>query len=156
MLGKRFQRTTSMAQIGPNACPSTTEEQYPPSEPISQWEILKQAEEMMKMMMAAAGSGSASQSDAAPVRAPVRNPGHHAQAAFQQASETLIPRVSFLENCFLCKRRLKHERDIFIYRGDAAFCTEECRQRQILKDESHARGASSEKGSASAETAVAA
>ncbi|MCO5590984.1 hypothetical protein L7F22_044960 [Adiantum nelumboides] len=155
MLGKRFQRTTSMAQIGPNACPPATEEQFPPSEPISQWEILKQAEEMMKMMMAAAGSSSG-QSDAAPVRAAARTSGHHAQAAFQQASEMLIPRVTFLDNCFLCKRRLKHERDIFIYRGDAAFCTEECRQRQILKDESRAMGASSEKKCASVETAVAA
>ncbi|KAH7387899.1 hypothetical protein KP509_16G047500 [Ceratopteris richardii] len=69
--------------------------------------------------------------------------------------------LGFLEECFLCKRRLRHERDIFIYRGDTAFCSEECRHRQILSYERRsARGASGKRGtvanSSSAETTVAA
>ncbi|GMH29788.1 hypothetical protein Nepgr_031631 [Nepenthes gracilis] len=41
----------------------------------------------------------------------------------------------FLESCFLCKKPLGHDRDIFMYRGDTPFCSEECRQEQIEIDE---------------------
>lgn len=41
----------------------------------------------------------------------------------------------FLESCFLCKKPLGNNRDIFMYRGDAPFCSEECRQEQIEMDE---------------------
>ncbi|MCE0482588.1 FCS-Like Zinc finger 1 [Datura stramonium] len=41
----------------------------------------------------------------------------------------------FLEACFLCKKPLGHNRDIFMYRGDTPFCSEECRQEQIEMDE---------------------
>ncbi|CAL4982854.1 unnamed protein product [Urochloa decumbens] len=39
---------------------------------------------------------------------------------------------SFLQRCFLCRRELADGRDIYIYRGDRAFCSEECRCRHIL------------------------
>lgn len=41
----------------------------------------------------------------------------------------------FLESCFLCKKPLGNNRDIFMYRGDTPFCSEECRQEQIDMDE---------------------
>ncbi|KAA8522112.1 hypothetical protein F0562_012574 [Nyssa sinensis] len=41
----------------------------------------------------------------------------------------------FLESCFLCKKTLDDNKDIFMYRGDTPFCTEECRQEQIEIDE---------------------
>ncbi|KAK7263355.1 hypothetical protein RJT34_30943 [Clitoria ternatea] len=41
----------------------------------------------------------------------------------------------FLESCFLCKKPLGDNRDIFMYRGDTPFCSEECRQEQIEIDE---------------------
>lgn len=41
----------------------------------------------------------------------------------------------FLHACFLCKRRLVPGRDIYMYRGDSAFCSIECRHQQILLDE---------------------
>ncbi|KAF8412840.1 hypothetical protein HHK36_000812 [Tetracentron sinense] len=41
----------------------------------------------------------------------------------------------FLEVCFLCKKPLGNNRDIFMYRGDTPFCSEECRQEQIEIDE---------------------
>ncbi|KAK8488631.1 hypothetical protein V6N13_097631 [Hibiscus sabdariffa] len=41
----------------------------------------------------------------------------------------------FLDACFLCKRPLGVNRDIFMYRGDMPFCSEECRQEQIEMDE---------------------
>lgn len=42
---------------------------------------------------------------------------------------------SFLQRCCLCHRELGEGRDIYMYRGDRAFCSEECRCRQILIDE---------------------
>jgi hypothetical protein len=43
--------------------------------------------------------------------------------------------ASFLKACGLCKRRLAPGRDIFMYRGEIAFCSMECRQQQINQDE---------------------
>ncbi|KAJ8557930.1 hypothetical protein K7X08_004696 [Anisodus acutangulus] len=43
----------------------------------------------------------------------------------------------FLEACFLCKKQLGHNKDIFMYRGDTPFCSEECRQEQIDMDEAN-------------------
>ncbi|XP_077249959.1 FCS-Like Zinc finger 6-like [Tasmannia lanceolata] len=41
----------------------------------------------------------------------------------------------FLRACGLCKRRLAPGRDIYMYRGDTAFCSLECRQQQLNQDE---------------------
>ncbi|KAK1361695.1 FLZ-type domain-containing protein [Heracleum sosnowskyi] len=42
---------------------------------------------------------------------------------------------SFLTTCSLCQRRLPPGRDIFMYRGDAAYCSVECREDQMEHDE---------------------
>ncbi|XP_019156164.1 PREDICTED: uncharacterized protein LOC109152927 [Ipomoea nil] len=50
--------------------------------------------------------------------------------------ESHCPQQShFLDSCFLCRKPLDN-RDIFMYRGDTPFCSEECRQEQIDMDES--------------------
>ncbi|XP_047339443.1 FCS-Like Zinc finger 15-like [Impatiens glandulifera] len=41
----------------------------------------------------------------------------------------------FLDNCSLCRRKLLPSKDIYMYKGDRAFCSEECRCRQIFMDE---------------------
>lgn len=41
----------------------------------------------------------------------------------------------FLQTCLLCKRSLGLGTDIYMYRGDSAFCSAECRHEQILIDE---------------------
>ncbi|KAL6522851.1 hypothetical protein OROHE_016698 [Orobanche hederae] len=41
----------------------------------------------------------------------------------------------FLEYCFLCKQKLSPGKDIYMYKGDEAFCSVECRYRQIFMDE---------------------
>jgi len=41
----------------------------------------------------------------------------------------------FLHTCGLCKRRLPPGRDIYMYRGDTAFCSLECREQQMKQDE---------------------
>ncbi|CAN4127753.1 unnamed protein product [Withania somnifera] len=45
------------------------------------------------------------------------------------------PQQHFLDACFLCKKRIGDNSDIFMYRGDTPFCSEECRQQQIEMDE---------------------
>ncbi|WOL11572.1 hypothetical protein Cni_G20336 [Canna indica] len=42
--------------------------------------------------------------------------------------------ADFLSYCYLCRKRL-HGKDIYMYRGDKAFCSIECRCQQIVSDE---------------------
>ncbi|MED6126094.1 zinc-finger of the FCS-type, C2-C2 [Stylosanthes scabra] len=41
---------------------------------------------------------------------------------------------NFLSFCYTCKKHLEHTKDIFIYRGDRAFCSEECRHKEMVLD----------------------
>ncbi|TVU13106.1 hypothetical protein EJB05_46784 [Eragrostis curvula] len=43
-------------------------------------------------------------------------------------------RRHFLDACFLCKRDITCDRHIFMYKGDAAFCSDDCRQDQMDMD----------------------
>ncbi|KAL3815229.1 hypothetical protein ACJIZ3_016497 [Penstemon smallii] len=43
----------------------------------------------------------------------------------------------FLDSCFLCQRTLSQINDIFMYRGNTPFCSQECRQEQIEIDEAN-------------------
>ncbi|KAF8651722.1 hypothetical protein HU200_063237 [Digitaria exilis] len=64
-----------------------------------------------------------------------------------------LPLGHFLESCFLCRKPLASNRDIFMYRfaplprpcaaRDIPFCTEECRREQIEMDEEMERKESS-------------
>ncbi|XP_008777180.2 FCS-Like Zinc finger 10-like [Phoenix dactylifera] len=47
----------------------------------------------------------------------------------------LHSRTDFLSFCYSCKRKLKEEDDIYIYRGEKAFCSCECRAQEILIEE---------------------
>ncbi|KAL2528215.1 hypothetical protein Fot_20816 [Forsythia ovata] len=42
---------------------------------------------------------------------------------------------TFLRTCGLCNLSLAPGRDIYMYRGDKAFCSEECREQQMKQDE---------------------
>ncbi|KAG8065998.1 hypothetical protein GUJ93_ZPchr0004g40079 [Zizania palustris] len=46
-----------------------------------------------------------------------------------------LPYGHFLDVCFLCRKPLASNRDIYMYRGDIPFCTEECRREQIEMDD---------------------
>ncbi|KAL6653645.1 hypothetical protein ACP70R_008569 [Stipagrostis hirtigluma subsp. patula] len=59
-----------------------------------------------------------------------------ARSARPQSPPAARCESSFLQRCFLCHRELADGKDIYIYRGDRAFCSEECRCRHILLDES--------------------
>ncbi|KAJ7558607.1 hypothetical protein O6H91_04G047700 [Diphasiastrum complanatum] len=43
--------------------------------------------------------------------------------------------MDFMKSCFLCKLMLGQGLDIYMYRGDKAFCSAECRYHQIILDE---------------------
>ncbi|KAE9589187.1 hypothetical protein Lal_00000346 [Lupinus albus] len=42
--------------------------------------------------------------------------------------------VNFLSFCYTCKKHLDQKKDIFIYRGEKAFCSEECRYQEMVLD----------------------
>ncbi|CAM0903159.1 unnamed protein product [Alopecurus aequalis] len=44
-----------------------------------------------------------------------------------------------LDACALCTKPLARDRDIFMYRGDTPFCSEECRDEQMQLDAVYAR-----------------
>ncbi|WOL12012.1 FCS-Like Zinc finger 17 [Canna indica] len=46
-----------------------------------------------------------------------------------------LPELSFLKSCFFCRKELNPSRDVYMYRGDQGFCSEECRSHLILRDE---------------------
>ncbi|KAF2291481.1 hypothetical protein GH714_025049 [Hevea brasiliensis] len=58
------------------------------------------------------------------------SPGTH-----RRVSADFLETAHFLRSCSLCKRRLVPGRDIYMYRGDSAFCSLECRQQQMNQDE---------------------
>ncbi|KAL4366953.1 hypothetical protein GQ457_05G008590 [Hibiscus cannabinus] len=61
-----------------------------------------------------------------------RNPGGGISNSNHVVQDTTAP---FLRSCCLCKRRLAPARDIYMYRGDTAFCSLECREQQMKLDE---------------------
>lgn len=59
-------------------------------------------------------------------------------AVFEASSFTDSPGFhapDFLSACYLCRRQLSLGKDIYMYRGDKAFCSVECRYQQIVSDE---------------------
>ncbi|XP_008810213.1 FCS-Like Zinc finger 5-like isoform X2 [Phoenix dactylifera] len=51
-------------------------------------------------------------------------------------SPSSFPTSPFLEFCYLCRKRLEEGKDIYMYR---AFCSVECRCKQIFMDEESGR-----------------
>ncbi|MED6173817.1 hypothetical protein PIB30_063237 [Stylosanthes scabra] len=48
---------------------------------------------------------------------------------------TRYPSETFLSVCFLCNKNLGHGQDIYMYRGERAFCSNECRYQGMLMEE---------------------
>ncbi|XVE70734.1 hypothetical protein DITRI_Ditri10aG0094700 [Diplodiscus trichospermus] len=48
--------------------------------------------------------------------------------------DVTYPTSDFLSSCHLCRKKL-HGKDIYMYRGEKAFCSSECRSTQIMIDE---------------------
>lgn len=63
---------------------------------------------------------------AAPARAGLRR---------NSADYSKVETAAFLRHCGLCRRLLGPGRDTFMYKGEAAFCSLECRQQHITHEE---------------------
>lgn len=57
----------------------------------------------------------------------------------KKEEEMVFSRRSFLEACFLCKRQLGRGTDIYMYKGEMGFCSNECREEQIQMNEAKER-----------------
>ncbi|CAN6204538.1 unnamed protein product [Urochloa humidicola] len=79
---------------------------------------------------------------------------HHAQRAPPRShivlKQVVLPTAaarhrssssSFLRACSLCRRELCPNKDVYMYRGDQGFCSEECRRHQMLTDDARGREA---------------
>ncbi|KAF7018342.1 hypothetical protein CFC21_031641 [Triticum aestivum] len=62
-------------------------------------------------------------------------------AFFFDAEPVGEPGVHALDACALCTKPLARDSDIFMYRGDTPFCSDECRQEQMQLDAACARQA---------------
>ncbi|XP_028795341.1 FCS-Like Zinc finger 8-like isoform X2 [Neltuma alba] len=61
--------------------------------------------------------------------------GLSSPATAMKENEFGYPSESFLSSCFYCKKNLGQGKDIFMYRGERAFCSRECRYQGILMEE---------------------
>ncbi|VAH51771.1 unnamed protein product [Triticum turgidum subsp. durum] len=55
-------------------------------------------------------------------------------AFFFDAEPAGEPGKHALDACALCAKRLARDSDVFMYRGDTPFCSEECRHEQMHLD----------------------
>ncbi|KAK4847403.1 hypothetical protein QYF36_001492 [Acer negundo] len=56
--------------------------------------------------------------------------------SYYSSSDKLINSLpeNFLSFCYTCKKNLEQKNDIYIYRGEKAFCSQECRYQEMLVD----------------------
>ncbi|KAL6962650.1 hypothetical protein U1Q18_037608 [Sarracenia purpurea var. burkii] len=115
MLGKRprppMKRTTSMTEFTLDLSIGAAPPQQP-SDPFR------------------GGAGGVGRVDKPVLASATVSPQNH-----RRNSSDFVETSHFLRACFLCKRRLVPGRDIYMYRGDSAFCSLECRQQQMNLDE---------------------
>jgi hypothetical protein len=72
----------------------------------------------------------------------------------QETPVISVFKTHFLDECSFCKRHLPEDKDIFMYRGDKAFCSVECRSQQMILDE-RSKNSSSFKGASTVSVAAA-
>ncbi|MQM14893.1 hypothetical protein Taro_047827 [Colocasia esculenta] len=63
----------------------------------------------------------------------------HGDVTFSLETPREEERRRFLDACFLCRQPLRSSSEVFMYRGDTPFCSEDCRQEQIELDEAQER-----------------
>ncbi|CAL8997299.1 unnamed protein product [Prunus brigantina] len=137
LLGKRprppMKRTTSMSEItfdlntiGTEAAQSQPSDPNNPFNPLAFWGGggggggLDGLDQRLMMKMASPSPSS---------------PSSPSPRSHRRNTADFVETAHFLRACGLCKRRLVPGRDIYMYRGDTAFCSLECRQQQMNLDE---------------------
>ncbi|CAL5012212.1 unnamed protein product [Urochloa decumbens] len=141
---KHMRRTTSMTEFAPPdalALAGVPEEeledeeaelQLLPAHAEGQQRAAAAGEEPFGWAVGGGAAGSradwlaAYRARAAPARAMLRR---------NSADYSAVETAAFLRACGLCNRRLGPGRDTFMYRGDTAFCSLECRQQHITIEE---------------------
>ncbi|CAO2163451.1 unnamed protein product [Urochloa humidicola] len=140
---KHMRRTTSMTEFAPPdalALAGVPEEELEEEE--AELQLLPPAHAVGDQAAAveeplgwavggAAAAGRADWLAAYRARAAPALAGLRRNSADFSAAET----AAFLRACGLCNRRLGPGRDTFMYRGDTAFCSLECRQQHITIEE---------------------
>ncbi|KAG2721403.1 hypothetical protein I3760_02G081000 [Carya illinoinensis] len=63
------------------------------------------------------------------------SPSDLSSSSCKNLHSLIPPGPTFLDQCFLCHEKLLPGKDIYMYKGDRAFCSVECRCRQIFMDE---------------------
>ncbi|XP_041001059.1 FCS-Like Zinc finger 15-like isoform X1 [Juglans microcarpa x Juglans regia] len=63
------------------------------------------------------------------------SPSDLSSSSCKNLHSLIPPGPTFLDQCFLCYEKLLPGKDIYMYKGDRAFCSVECRCRQIFMDE---------------------
>ncbi|KAG4956666.1 hypothetical protein GLYMA_15G150200v4 [Glycine max] len=79
-------------------------------------------------MLSSCSSSSNNKHSSSSAAAAVSSVSLSQHSPFQEAAK-------FLDQCFLCRKRLLPGKDIYMYKGDRAFCSVECRCKQIFMDE---------------------
>jgi len=118
-----MKRTTSMSEITFDIN-ATVDSAVPPSDPHNQNPFSRQINQ----------PGGVDGLDHQRFLQAMVSPKNHRRTSADHFSETTTA-PHFLRSCSLCKRRLVPGRDIYMYRGDSAFCSLECRQQQMNRDE---------------------
>ncbi|XP_052190579.1 FCS-Like Zinc finger 6-like [Diospyros lotus] len=77
------------------------------------------------------GVGGQTEADRSPAEAVW--PQNHGRIS--GGGSVVMEMAHFLRTCGLCQQRLAPGRDIYMYRGDTAFCSLECREKQMKQDE---------------------
>ncbi|CAL9181606.1 unnamed protein product [Musa hybrid cultivar] len=145
LLGKRqrppMRRTTSMTEFAADVVLTDVEATQAPSDHEKtsnvlhhQWNPWMEPQRAAELPAQRRASGVANWLEARYHGSLVLSPrtgGHRKNSADLAVVET----APFLRACGLCKRRLGPGRDTFMYRGDIAFCSLECRQQHINLEE---------------------
>ncbi|XP_073148081.1 FCS-Like Zinc finger 5-like [Henckelia pumila] len=81
-------------------------------------------------------------------RSPALEYERRSLAAFSPkcSGDPQIQTAHFLKSCGLCHRSLPPDIDVYMYRGDVAFCSVECREQRMKQDERKERRAAKNMG----------
>ncbi|CAJ2653933.1 unnamed protein product [Trifolium pratense] len=68
----------------------------------------------------------------------INNNNKNSSLSYPSSHHFPFQKSTFLDHCFLCNNKLLPEKDIYMYKGDRAFCSVDCRCKHILRDEEEA------------------
>ncbi|KAG6773568.1 hypothetical protein POTOM_020855 [Populus tomentosa] len=142
LLGKRprgpMRRTTSMTGIAVDLPSNVGAGSSEPSDATTQnHQMINEGSldyhNKNNMMDTSCGENTSGFLNDQPFLASVLSPRNHHKSS--GSGNHFVEDSHFLRTCGLCKRRLAPGKDLYMYRGDTAFCSQECRAQQMKQDE---------------------